>query len=90
MRTKKMIAVLCTVVLLLGGCTEKNNSYTPIKVVPSENDDTWDLVESGTAVLENDKVYLELNAETTHFTIKNKKNLKSLRVNKHFYNKLTK
>ena len=73
MRTKKMIAVLCTVVLLLGGCTEKNNSYTPIKVVPSENDDTWDLVESGTAVLENDKVYLELNAETTHFTIKNKK-----------------
>lgn len=74
MKTKKVMAVLCAISLLFGGCAHKSDSYTPMAVNPSEDDDTWDLVESGIAVLENGSVYLELDAETTHFTVKNKKN----------------
>ena len=73
MKTKKVMAVLCAISLLFGGCAHKSDSYTPMAVNPSEDDDTWDLVESGIAVLENGSVYLELDAETTHFTVKNKK-----------------
>lgn len=73
MKTKKIIAVLCTVSLFLSGCSKNNSAYTPVKQAASENDSNWSLIEEGKAVLENDSIYFELDTDTTHFTVKDKK-----------------
>lgn len=72
MKIKQITAVLCVVILLLSGCTDKNDSYTSMTVNPSEDDGTWETIDVGTAVLENDSICFELNTDTTHFTVKDK------------------
>lgn len=76
MKLKRITAVLCAAVLLasvISGCGSKETDYKKIKIPTSENDDNWEQIENKTVVLENDAIYFELDAATTHFKVKNKK-----------------
>ena len=73
MKTQKIIAAVCSVLLFLSGCAQNNSAYIPVKYASAEDDSNWSVVEDDKAVLENDSIYFELDADTTHFTVKNKK-----------------
>lgn len=72
-RTMAALAVLCMAACLISGCASRNDRYTPLAAPASESDDGWDAVGDGMAVLENDSLYFELDAQTTHFTIRDKR-----------------
>lgn len=73
MKTNKMIAAVCSAALFLSGCAQNNGAYTPVKHASAEDDSNWSIMEDGKAVLENDSIYFELDTETTHFAVRNKK-----------------
>lgn len=72
-RTMAALTASCMAACLMGGCAPQSGGYTPLAAPVSENDDSWDVIGDGTAVLENDSLYFELDAQTTHFIIRDKR-----------------
>lgn len=83
MRKKRLIAAAAAAVLLLGTSTLAARSFgigreqdLPIKdwqaICRSEDDEDWPVYSEGSVILENDRFRLELDTQTTHFTVTDK------------------